>query len=680
MSRSLIVFLLAFSCHSLVSGQVSETLEAPAGRFHESLGLEGDQYKLVLSNKPMNYLVDGHWQRIEQRLEASEEEGIAFNSTGSDCPIRYSELGELSIQHPLIDDQWWLSKQVQFNQQVIYWEQAQLVNDTTISSFSQQLPICRTINTTYGRTKTSYTLFQEPAYQNEALTITERMRLPDYVLIVNQGNTLLFLGQLDDTLAYQKPPIVYDAADDDALRGQSIFRPDYEVINIAPGVYDVSYSIPEAYLSDPQRIYPIEVDPVFTFSWVSVAEMETPGVLTTDLTTIPCLQHDTYQMVGSFYDAYAGAWRSDVSNIQVVSCGATSFIPSCFFNSGGICNLPTRNLSLDCVSDDICTPEIITAVFSWDNFFGFGFIDGVFNLELTFTTPTFNAGGITPAQSITSGSTPAALTSTAPATVSTPCATITYQWQQMDGACDCGAATGSWTNIPGATGPTLPSGSMGPLTADRCYRRLMNSECNAANDWDDISAPANRSSNCLQMSVTPLAVQFAKIQAVETDAGVLVEWETVEEVNVRHYAVQRIDDSGVWQTLGFLRSNTGSTQQEQYSFLDVQVEPGAHYQYRVTERDYDGNITHSQVATVTLSDAVVEHFTVSPNPASDEIRLNRIEPGVQLKMFGLNGQLVLDQTLSSSKTIDVSELSSGVYQIQAIDARGHISVSRFVKP
>ncbi len=63
-----------------------------------------------------------------------------------------------------------------------------------------------------------------------------------------------------------------------------------------------------------------------------------------------------------------------------------------------------------------------------------------------------------------------------------------------------------------------------------------------------------------------------------------------------------------------------------------------------------------------------------PNPASTFVTLNNIETGSSIKVYSLTGALVKDLTVSGDKTIDVSDLVSGMYVIQADKGYGRLIV------
>ena len=105
---------------------------------------------------------------------------------------------------------------------------------------------------------------------------------------------------------------------------------------------------------------------------------------------------------------------------------------------------------------------------------------------VTITVNDVTAGSVDNAQTICSGSDPAALTEVTPATGS---GVVTYQWQSGTGTC----VTATFTDIGGATSATFDPGV---LTVTTSYRRIVTSTLNGV--------PCSAISNCVTITVNPI--------------------------------------------------------------------------------------------------------------------------------------------------------------------------------
>ena len=84
-----------------------------------------------------------------------------------------------------------------------------------------------------------------------------------------------------------------------------------------------------------------------------------------------------------------------------------------------------------------------------------------------------------------------------------------------------------------------------------------------------------------------------------------------------------------------------------------------------------------------VTDAILESFTLFPNPVSDRVTLTfpTVVNSGQIQLVSLTGQMVLQQSIRSQTqlTLDISTLKSSIYFIQTITDEGVYSVRKFVK-
>ncbi len=68
------------------------------------------------------------------------------------------------------------------------------------------------------------------------------------------------------------------------------------------------------------------------------------------------------------------------------------------------------------------------------------------------------------------------------------------------------------------------------------------------------------------------------------------------------------------------------------------------------------------------TNAVQDNFHVYPNPATDVIHVQLQAPvrEARFQMFSLQGQLLINHTVTQSDTIDIATLASGIYLIQVV--------------
>jgi hypothetical protein len=154
--------------------------------------------------------------------------------------------------------------------------------------------------------------------------------------------------------------------------------------------------------------------------------------------------------------------------------------------------------------------------------------------------------------------------------------------------------------------------------------------------------------------VVPL--NFLGITAERTDRGAHITWNTVNEVDVSHYEVERADGTGTFTVAGRVPArNTGDL--ETYHFDDAPV-PAGRLHYRIRGVDLDGSARYTRVVTL-AAEGRAESFTVLANPATGgriSVGTSLSVPGtVQARLVSLSGQ-VLAQA-------DIAYNGSGMFQV-----------------
>lgn len=94
--------------------------------------------------------------------------------------------------------------------------------------------------------------------------------------------------------------------------------------------------------------------------------------------------------------------------------------------------------------------------------------------------------------------------------------------------------------------------------------------------------------------------------------------------------------------------------------------------------------TNTSVHTVDVGisstgDIVNDRFTISPNPAQEFVIIDLEDDmeAVQLELVSISGQVVLNSSLEL-KSLDVSDLSAGLYLIKLTEQNGNVSVQKLI--
>lgn len=120
------------------------------------------------------------------------------------------------------------------------------------------------------------------------------------------------------------------------------------------------------------------------------------------------------------------------------------------------------------------------------------------------------------------------------------------------------------------------------------------------------------------------------------------------------------------------------------SFVDNTIDYPVTYSYSVTTICNDG--TESTKRTISnvgcglgINNDEISSFTIAPNPATTTVKLSANNPFNTIEVVNFIGQTIMTQTNNTNETtLDVSNLSNGVYFIRIISDNG-TSVKKFVK-
>jgi glucose/arabinose dehydrogenase len=152
----------------------------------------------------------------------------------------------------------------------------------------------------------------------------------------------------------------------------------------------------------------------------------------------------------------------------------------------------------------------------------------------------------------------------------------------------------------------------------------------------------------------------------------LLQWETANENNTSHFAVERSTDGRSFEGIGTVAALGNSVNANKYSYIDNNVSnlSSTIIYYRLKMIDADGQYSYSQVITIYLAD-ITGRVVISPNPAKHETRVMitaSLSGTVKWKLVDNNGRVVMQDAVyvnrgSNNFTINLNSLSGGLYYL-----------------
>jgi hypothetical protein len=359
----------------------------------------------------------------------------------------------------------------------------------------------------------------------------------------------------------------------------------------------------------------------------------------------------------------------------------------------------------------------------------FEFYDGTntFNCSVNINSngdiTTFSAGTIGSDQTICSGSTPAQLTSTAPAS-SCSSGSISYQWQSS-------TTSSGYTDIPSATSTTY---SPSAITQTTYFQRIatcsgdgsvsnsnvvtvtvpaitnptVGQTWNANNTitftsnvsggtWSSSNtsvATINSSSGVLTASTagtttitytvtsggvtcTPtrtvnisgttgsLPVTWETVSAEKQNGQSILRWSTASEQNTKDFVVQHSLNTTDWSSLTTVPAAGNSTTTRNYSYVHQNPLKGGNYNYyRILQRDIDDKFSYSKIVSIIFNEPGAD-LQVYPNPAQDQLTIFLAESQLVRLVNAAGATVWKGQLPAGRNTIPVHTYSKGIYVLIA---------------
>lgn len=172
----------------------------------------------------------------------------------------------------------------------------------------------------------------------------------------------------------------------------------------------------------------------------------------------------------------------------------------------------------------------------------------------------------------------------------------------------------------------------------------------------------------------------------ENNTSVLLEWETVNEVNNHGFEVQRSFLSNqMFEKVTFVDAQHTESLRKFYSLRDANDFSGITY-YRLKQIDLDGKFTFSKIISV-KGYALNGTLVVQPNPVLSRMTLLADIPQAgagELEIINYAGKLVLSKAVMLQKgsnpiSVPVDALASGLYAARIRMQNGLVLIRQFVK-
>ena len=185
-----------------------------------------------------------------------------------------------------------------------------------------------------------------------------------------------------------------------------------------------------------------------------------------------------------------------------------------------------------------------------------------------------------------------------------------------------------------------------------------------------ISPGIDQTLNVVEM--TPLPVVLDHFHAQVSTDGIILHWQTSQEINHSHFVIERSADGYTFEEIGKRLSKSTQSELCRYSFLDASPPNGKVY-YRLKQVDHNGAFIYSGWVEVSWKEDKLWHVKWLSQAKEDEISLEVISPlkdQITLELIDMNGRAIkkLSYEARAGKQaiqIPAAELSAGIYMLSA---------------
>lgn len=177
------------------------------------------------------------------------------------------------------------------------------------------------------------------------------------------------------------------------------------------------------------------------------------------------------------------------------------------------------------------------------------------------------------------------------------------------------------------------------------------------------------SGNLAYIDGSTLPITLLNFTAQKNGNTSLLQWKISNEINNAYFSVEHSTNGINFATLGKIEGRGTVSTQQIYQFTDDKPLKGLNF-YRLKQVDIDGNFTYSNIVSVNFDNANGV-FKIFPNPALDRVRLTLPVSTTTsfINVYDLGGKKVMVKQIGSNisdESLDVSALSSGLYQVTLV--------------
>ncbi|MCO5248595.1 MAG: right-handed parallel beta-helix repeat-containing protein [Chitinophagales bacterium] len=182
----------------------------------------------------------------------------------------------------------------------------------------------------------------------------------------------------------------------------------------------------------------------------------------------------------------------------------------------------------------------------------------------------------------------------------------------------------------------------------------------------------------IKMDDATLPLDLLSFTASVSDDKVLLQWQTVNEVNVSHFEIESSPDAVVWNKIAHQNALNGIDQK--YTVWDENPRHGVNY-YRLKMIDLDGSFKYSKIVSVSLNAQSQIQYIIYPNPNKGLFYIQTIgliDDYTKAFLYDSQGRILFEKRLQDNiEQLNIPTLVSGIYFLR-IENNSNVTVKKII--
>lgn len=165
-----------------------------------------------------------------------------------------------------------------------------------------------------------------------------------------------------------------------------------------------------------------------------------------------------------------------------------------------------------------------------------------------------------------------------------------------------------------------------------------------------------------------LPVTIVSFYTKIVDNKIRCNWQTINEINMKEFAVEKSNDGVVYSAFGVVKANGSSNYSYVVNELSIaSILPNSPIYFRLKAIDNNGSYQYSRVISLKIPKTAIHIY---PNPAKDYVNIESANIK-QVTLLDNTGKKIIQKNCIGNNTlIKTSQLVRGVYWVETIDMNG----------